>query len=465
MADRPPRVAVIGAGATGLTAAHRLRNAEPPVDVVVLEASDRVGGELRTIELGGMILDAGADSFPARKPWAVDLCRELGIQTTKPAASGTWLWTRRGLVEYPTGTAFGIPGDLGDVFRWPGLSARGRRRALLDLVKRKRAAGAGDETLGGLLRRRLGDEATDLAVAPVLAGLFGGDVDTLSVEATFPEFTRWERFQGSLLRGAQAAIRDSRKGSPSPPLFVRPRGGPAALTDELASRLGSALRLRATVESIDAADDGWVVRTSAGAVETDALVIAVDAPAALPLLDDIAPGVAPDLQQIPSVSVGVVLLVYPEGTAERVPAGAGFAAPTGTTPMTTCTWTSSVWPDPAFGSRAILRCSIGGADQEDLLDAADAEIVEACSRHIAALIPLPDHPEASAVVRWPDAMPRYRLGHVERVARIRDRLPAGIFVIGRSFDGLDVAECVRRATENAESVRDFVTSDHRERIR
>jgi oxygen-dependent protoporphyrinogen oxidase len=465
MAERRPRVAVIGAGVTGLTAAYRLRNADPQVDVAVLEASDRAGGELRTIEVGGMSLDAGADSFPGRKPWAAELCRELGIATTRPAASGTWLWTRRGLVEYPTGTAFGIPGDLGDLFRWPGLSGRGRRRALLDLVKRKRAAGAGDESLGDLLRRRLGDEATDLAVAPVLAGLFGGDVDSLSVEATFPEFIRWERSQGSLLRGAQAALRDSRKGTPPPPLFLRPRGGATALTDVLASRFGSALRLRTTVKALQPTDDGWVVRTSTGPVDTDAAVVALDAPAALPLLDDVAPGVEGDLKQIPNVSVGVVLLVYPEGTADRVPAGAGFAAPTGVTPMTSCTWTSSVWPDPAFGSRAILRCALGGAEQEDLLDAADPDIVEACARHIAALIQLPDRPEASAVIRWPAAVPRYRLGHVERVARIRDRLPAGIFVSGRSFDGLDVAECVRRATETAETVRAFVTSDHRERIR
>jgi oxygen-dependent protoporphyrinogen oxidase len=465
MTERPPRVAVIGAGITGLTAAYRLRNADPPADVAVLEASDRTGGELRTIEVGGMTLDAGADSFPGRKRWAADLCRELGIATTRPAASGTWLWTRRGLVEYPTGTAFGIPGDLGDLFRWPGLSGRGRRRALLDLVKRKRAAGAGDETLGGLLRRRLGDEATDLAVAPVLAGLFGGDVDSLSVEATFPEFIRWERSQGSLLRGSQAALRDSRKGTPPPPLFLRPRGGAAALTDVLASRFGSALRLRTTVEGLQPADDGWVVRTSTGPVDADAVVVALDAPAALPVLDDVAPGVEEDLKQIPNVSVGVVLLVYPEGTADRVPAGAGFAGPAGATPMTSCTWTSSVWPDPAFGSRAILRCAIGGAEQEDLLGAADQEIVEACARHIAALIPLPDRPEASAVIRWPATVSRYRLGHVERVARIRDRLPAGIFVSGRSFDGPDVAECVRRATETAEAVRAFVTSDHRERIR
>jgi len=464
MGDGAPRVAVVGGGITGLTVALRLRRAEPPIDVVALESADRAGGELRTVEVGGIELDAGADSFFGRKPEATELCRELGLETTKPAASGTWLWTRRGLVEYPTGTAFGIPADLGDLFRWPGLTGAGRRRAALDLVKRKRSTGAGDETLGALLRRRLGDEATDLALAPVLGGLFGGDVDELSVEATFPELPRWERRQGSLIRGAQAALRDARKGTPTPPLLVRPLGGPTAISNELAARLGSSVRLGAHVVGIEASGSGWNLRSTGGSDAADAVVFAVDAVSAARLLADVADGVVADLEGIPNVSVGEVLLVYGEGTAGAVPAGAGFAAPPGTTPMASCTWTSSVWPDPSFGSRAVLRCAIGGAGQEDVLDAEDDEIVEACARHLAAVLPLPETPRSSAVVRWRDAVPRYLLGHVERAARIREGLPVGIFVCGRSFDGVDIAACVRGATETAERVRAFVRNDDRERI-
>src|SRR5439155_17358685 len=158
MVDTPARVTVVGAGVSGLTAAYRVRLADPSIDVLVLEASQRPGGALRTVEVAGIPLDAGPDSFLGRKPWAIELCRELGLETTRPAATGTWLWTRAGLVPYPAGTAFGIPGDLGDLFHWRCLSGRGRRRALLDLVIRKRRED-GDETLGGLLRRRLGDEA------------------------------------------------------------------------------------------------------------------------------------------------------------------------------------------------------------------------------------------------------------------------------------------------------------------
>jgi protoporphyrinogen/coproporphyrinogen III oxidase len=465
MADPTPRVAIVGGGVTGLTVAHRLQRSDPSVEIVVLEASDRPGGHLSSVEVAGFTLDAGVDSFLGRKPWAGELCRDLGVETERPAASGTWLWTRGGLVSYPVGTAFGVPGDLGDLFRWPGLSRRGRRGALLDLVKRKRPADAGDETVGGLLRRRLGDEATDLALAPILSGLFGGDLDELSVEAAFPELRRWERTQGSLLRGAQAAIRDSRKGTPTPPLLLRPRGGAFTLAEALAAQVPEpCLRTGVRVDGVEPSERGWVVRTTSGPEHADVVVLAMDAGAAAIILEPLTTGISDDLRQIPNVSIGVVLLVYPEDTGQRIPGGTGFVVPSGRAPMTACSWISSIWPDPAFGSRAILRCSIGGAGQEDVLDAEDADIVEACARHIAALIPLPDGPAASAVIRWPDAVPRYRLGHVERVARIRERLPAGIFVSGRAFDGVDLAACVHGATQAAEGVRAFVTTDHRERI-
>jgi oxygen-dependent protoporphyrinogen oxidase len=237
------------------------------------------------------------------------------------------------------------------------------------------------------------------------------------------------------------------------------------MTDELASSLGANLRLRDPVEGIATADGAWVLHTPSGPLHADAVVLTLDAAATRHLLEPVARDVSADLEQIPNVSIGLVLMVYPEGTAERLPAGTGFVAPDGATPMSACTWTSSVWPEPGFGTRAVLRCIVGAAGEEALLEADDAEIVEACARHIAALVPLPERPDASAVVRWPDAVPRYRLGHVARVARIRERLPAGIFVSGRAFDGIDVAECVRGATETAEGVRAFVTSDDRERIR
>ena len=451
------RVAVIGGGVSGLTAAYRLHAAG--IDATVLEAGPSTGGKLRSVEVGGLRLPAGPDSFLARKPWAVELCRELGIgdELVAPRATGAFLWTAGGLVPYPTGTAFGIPGDLGDAFRWPGISRRGRRRALLDLLKPKRRADA-DESLGGLLRRRLGDEATDLAIGPLLGGLYAGDVDQLSVRATFPELQKWEAAQGSLLRGAQVASRNGRR-SVGGPMFLRPRAGVERLTEVLAERAGDRVRTLVRATGIEPVSGSWRVLTAQGVVEADAVVITVDAPAAAALLPRDA--AASLLAKIPFVSTGAVLFVYAEGTAGDLPDGSGFVVPRGAAPMTASTWLSAKWPDPAYGDRAVLRCFVGAAGEEDIVDAPDEDLIDACARHLAALLPLPDRPEHAAVVRWPAAMPQYLVGHLDRVAEIRDGLPAGIFVTGQSLDGVGIADCVRAAGTAAEQVATYLAREAR----
>jgi oxygen-dependent protoporphyrinogen oxidase len=444
-------VAIAGGGVTGLTVAHHLRRRDPAMSVTVLEAAPEPGGMLAGVSVGGVRVPAGPDAFLARKPWAVDLCRELGIgdELIQPRATGSYLWTARGLVPYPTGTAFGIPGDLGDAFRWPGLSRAGRLRALRDLIGRKRRDD-GDESLGALLRRRLGDEATDMAIAPLLAGLYAGDVDALSVRATFPELQGWEHAQGSLLRGAQAASR--RPKGDAGPMFLRPRDGVERLIDALVDDVGRAtIRTSTPATKIERADDGaWRVRTPDGPVDARAVILTVDAPAAARL---VPPGAASaELARIPFVSTGIVALVYPEGTGSALPEGSGFVVPRGAAPMTASTWISNKWPEPSFGDRAVLRCFVGAAGEEDILDADDAALIEACARHLAALLPLPEAPEDAAVVRWPRAMPQYLVGHLERAERIRNELPPGIFVCGRSLDGVGVPDCVRSAGETADAI-------------
>jgi oxygen-dependent protoporphyrinogen oxidase len=451
---------VVGGGVAGLTAAYRLTRAGDPPDVTVLESDARVGGKLRSVVVGDLELEAGADSFVARKPWAVDLCLELGLgrELVAPAASGAWLWTRGGLVRMSRDAAFGIPGDIGDVLRWPGLSRAGRRRAARDLLIRKRRGDA-DESLGSLLRRRLGDEATDLGVAPLLAGLFAGDVDRLSAAATFPELPRWESFQGSLIRGSQAARRSARRAEPGP-MFLKLTGGTATLTDRLAERLpAGAVRTRVRASAIEPVDGGYEVRTEGGErIATDAVVVATPAWAAAGLLEGIAPPAAADLLDIPYASTAVILLVYPDGTRNALPAGTGFVVPRGEAPMTACTWLSSKWPSDDFGTRAVIRCYVGSAGDDEVVDASDRDLVSACERHLAALLPLPGRGQRAAVVRWLRAMPQYDVGHLDRVARIRSSLPPGIVVTGSAYDGVGIPDCVRAAGDAADAAATYLAS-------
>lgn len=432
------RVAVVGAGVGGLATAFHLQRAG--ADPVVFERAGTHGGVIAPpVEVGGLPIEPGPDSFAARKPWGAALCRGLGLSLVAPGASGAFLWTKTGLVPYLAGTAFGIPGDVGDVLRWPGLSSRGRFRALADLVKRKRRDGV-EETLGQLLRRRLGDEAADLAIAPLLAGLHAGDVDRLSAEATFPELVAWERTQGSLIRGAQASQRSARDADPGP-LFLRPRAGMRELVDALAGVLAGRVRTGADVIRVAEGD----VQLAERSEPVDAAVLACGAPAASALLGRAAPE---GLAAIRSVSTGVVLLVYPPGTADALPDGTGFVVPRGAAPMTAATFVSRKWPDESFADRAVIRCYVGGAGDEGVLEAPDEDIVGACSRHLSAALDLPG-PAASRVHRWWGAMPQYELGHLDRVRGIRKALPPGIFLVGSAFDGVGVSDLARAAEDTA----------------
>jgi protoporphyrinogen/coproporphyrinogen III oxidase len=454
------RVVVVGAGIAGLTTADRLLREDDPPDVVVLEAGDRAGGKIASIDVAGLALEAGPDSLLARKPWAVDLVRELGMadDLVPSSTARTHIWSERGLIPFPSGP-FGISTDPFELWRWPGMSRRGKVRAVRDLVAKPRPP-AGDESLGSLLRRRIGDEATDALVAPLLGGLFAGDVDRLSVRATFPELLAWERDHGSLIRGARAASAAARssKAGPRPPMFVRLRGGLRRIPDALVERIGAErVRTGTSATRIRRTGDRYAIETNAGALEADAIVLATPAFATAGLVADVAPEATDALRAIPYVNTAVVLLVYGEGTDTPLPESSGFVVPRGRLAMTACTLVSKKWPDPAFGSRAVARCFVGAAGIEDVVEEPDDHIVEGVARQLAALLPLPDRPEAASVVRWPAAMPQYEVGHLDAVDRIERALPPGVVVAGQAYRGAGIPDSIRQGAEAAGRVSAYVS--------
>lgn len=442
------RVVVVGGGVAGLAAAYRLIRARPELDLTVLEASTAPGGRLTSVPVGDLELDAGPDSFVARKPWAVDLCGELGLALVEPATSGAYVWTDRGLAAMPP-IALGVPAEVDGLVRWRGLSRLGRARALADLIRKPRSRDQ-EESLGALLRRRLGDEATDLLVAPLLAGLYAGDADRLGVRSTFPELAGWERDFGGLIRGAKAALRSAKGAGP---IFLRPADGVPSLPRALVDAVGAGrVRTGSPVTAVTAEGPGYGVRAGDLELSASAVVLATPAFTAGELVSDVASLASARLREIPYVSTGVVHLVYAEGTADALPQATGFVVPRGKAPMTAATFLSRKWPDPSFGSRAVVRCFVGAAGSEDVLDAPDEDIVDAVCRHLAAALPLPGGPVASSVVRWPRSMPQYEVGHLERVEAIEDSLPPGIFVTGNAYHGVGVADAVRGANDVAERV-------------
>lgn len=451
------RVVVVGAGIAGLATAYRLSRAADPPDVLVLDSDDSPGGKVRSTVVGGVELEAGPDSLLARKPWALELCRELGLgdDLVAPAPVPTHIYTGKGLLRFPSGP-FGISTDPVELARWPGMSYAGKARAGGDLVLPRRRDD-GDESLGSLLRRRIGDEATETLVAPLLGGLFAGDIDRLSVLATFPEIAAWEREHGSITRGARAQAKAAAAhrpaGSGPAPMFLRLRGGLHRLTDALVSEIGSEhVRLGTPVTSVMADRRRYVVRTDGAEIPADAIVFATPAFGTEDLVSVLAPQAVPDLADIPYVSTAVVLLVYPEGTGERLPESSGFVSPRGRLAITAATLVSRKWPDPSFGTRAVVRCFIGAWGMEESLALPDEELIERVDDQVAEIFDLSTRPDAAEVVRWPRSMPQYEVGHLERVARVEAALPRGTFVVGQAYRGVGIPDCVRQANDTAERV-------------
>ena len=450
------RVVVVGAGITGLTVAYRISHAPVAAEVLVVETDPEPGGVIRSVRAGDLELEAGPDSFLVRKPWAMDLCYELELEgeLVPQGATASQILTPRGLLPVPPGR-LGVPASAIAVARWKGMSVTARLRAMAEPVVPRRH-GDRDTSVGALLRRRLGRGATKALVGPLLAGIYAGDIDRLSVEAAFPELAQWERELGSLRGGARAKTLPVRRvpAGPATP-FATIRGGLHRLPDALADALGRGrLRMGSTVVKLGREEHGpfRVVTADGEDLPADAVVLTTPAATSADLLAEVAPAASERIREIRSASTAIALFVYPKGTNRLLPEASGFVTPRGSMPITAATAVSKKWPRQAFGSRAVLRAFVGGAGLEDELDHADEEILSSAQRALAAAYRLSAEPEHAVLVRWPGSMPQYAVGHLDLVSAIDASLPAGLYVAGGAYRGIGIPDRIREAGAIADRV-------------
>jgi oxygen-dependent protoporphyrinogen oxidase len=376
----------------------------------------------------------------------------LGDDLVIPASRSAFLYTGGRLVRYPRASAFGIPTTARELLRWPGLSLRGRVRALLDLL-RPAPSGPEDETIGALARRRLGAEAARVLVGPLLAGIHAGDPERLSVRATFPELAGWEQQHESLIRGARASLRAGRGEAP---MFATVWGGLFRMVEALVEAIGPhRVRTSERVRSVHLDGTRFEVETDEDRVQADAVVVAVPAFAAAAILQRCSPQVASVLAEIPYSDTATVTLVYPEGTASRLPDGMGVVVPPGNAIVTACTWLSRKWPREEFGERAVVRAFVGRAGAGQPLRWSDGDLSAAVAADVERITPIGPPPDAIRVVRWERTMPQYEVGHLARLSRLQTGLSGvpGLFLAGSAYRGVGIADCVQHAQELAGQVR------------
>jgi oxygen-dependent protoporphyrinogen oxidase len=443
------KVAVVGAGITGLTAAFRLREgarrAGRPLELTVLEAAERPGGHARTLREDGFLVEAGPNGFLDRdgQPEPIELIRSLGIESrlieARPAARRRFVFHRGRLRRVPDS-----PPALASS---NALSLRGKLRVLLEPWAR--SAPDVEETVASFARRRFGGEAADVLVDAAISGISAGDSRRLSMAASFPMLVEMERKHGSLIRALMAAPRRRA------PRLLSFQGGMETLIVALCGQLGGSLRTGCAVRGIVRAGGEWrLLLEGGGVLAADRVLLAVPAPSAAALLGALDPELSQTLSALPFAGLAVVALAFREPAVGRLD-GYGYLVP-GSEQLDTLgvLWESSVFEARAERGTVLMRAMLGGARRPEVAVLPEAELVRRARRELAQVLGVSTPPIRTWVWRWPQAIAQYHVGHAARVQAARERARAhpGLELAGTSYDGISFTAAMKSATEAAERI-------------
>ncbi len=444
------RVAVVGGGIAGLSAAFELER--QGIDVTIFEASGRLGGKLQRSSVDGLAfpLDDGADAFLARVPDALELCAELGIvDLAHPATGRAFVFAKGALRPLPTSHLLGVPTDLDDLAATGLVSEAGLERARADLVS-DAPPPDGDVSVGALVRSRLGDEVCDHLVEPLIGGINAGVADRLSTAAVAPQIWACGAAGGSLIQAA--AMARSRVVVSGDPVFATPTDGMAALPERLVDRLDAEIHRSTLIDSV-ALDGQQIV---VGGERYDGVVISTPADAAARILAASAPDAATALATIDFASVAMVTVVAETRAIDHPLDGSGFVvARTAGVPITACSWGSSKWRHWDDGDHAVFRVSIGhDADPNDWCALDDESLVATALDGLRTTMGVDVVPVGARVGRWRRSFPQYRPGHLDLVADVhRGVAEAGpIALAGASLGGIGVPACIRQGRTAARAL-------------
>ncbi|MFN8149004.1 MAG: protoporphyrinogen oxidase [Candidatus Nanopelagicales bacterium] len=459
--DRTVDVVVVGGGASGLATAYWLRT-EHDADVVVLEASDRAGGKVTTRELGGLPVDTGPDAFLSRAADLGELVSRLGLveSVVGPLPGGAFVWSRGALHPIPQGGFVGIPDRVLPLVRSRLLSPLGVARAGLDLVLPRTPLGD-DPSVADVVRPRLGHEAFDRLVQPLLGGVHAGSAERLSARSTVPEVLSIARSGRSLV----LSLRSRRKAAPKPstppaPPLVSISGGMSRLTDALVAAVGAERVLVSTpATSLRRTAVGWDVVTPSGTIAARTVVLASPAYTTADLVADTVPALADELRGIEYADVANVTLALRRSEVGEL-VGTGFLVPPVEDDIVVgCTWLTSKWPHLAGTDTVLVRCMVGRDGDSRWTAMDDDALVAAVRASLARMMRLTAEPVDVLVQRWPGAMPQYVVGHAARLARIDAHLVEGLHLTGAAYRGSGLAGCVGDARRTATAVAASLTTD------
>ncbi|TAK14465.1 MAG: protoporphyrinogen oxidase [Anaerolineae bacterium] len=464
-------IVVVGGGIAGLAAAHALlpaaRESSRPLRITVLETGNRWGGKILTERLDGFVIEGGPDTFLVAKPWAVKLCRELGIedrlQGTNPNQNATYILKNGRLHPIPGGLTMMIPTEFGPMLRSRLLSWPAKLRMGADLVLPPGTPDV-EESMGDFVTRRLGRAAYEALIEPLMSGIYAGDGDRLSIQATLPYLPELERKHGGLIRGALRARHERQKngGAPGPgsrSLFLTPTSGLIEIVEALTANLernGVDLRLQSPVRWIRRVKSDFVMELAdSDTIVAQGIVLATPSYVSAELLSELDPLLAAELAAIAYVSTATVSLAFRASQIRHPLNGYGYVIPRSEgRAALACTWTSTKFPHRAPERHVLLRVFIGRAGQEGEIPWDAAGLIGLAQRELAETLGIVAEPIFARAFLWERAMPQYNRGHLDRLKRIEARLESlpALALAGNAYRGIGIPDCIHSGQLAAEGV-------------
>jgi len=472
--SNPRTVAIVGGGISGLATAFALSEraaaAGLSIRCTVLDAGPAWGGKIVTHRIGDLVTEAGPDSFLSNKPAGLQLVEKLGLSgqliNTNETGKKASVYSGGKLRELPEGLVVISPGQVGPFLKSGLLTVGGLIRMGLDLVMPAKRP-TGDESLASFFRRRFGRQAFERMMEPLMAGIYAGDAEQMSLKATFPRFLELEQEHGSVIRGMMAAQTTGTgepQASPKRTMFVSLKNGLEELVTALVRRLtdqGVTLRSGVAVESLRVRSHQlgrWTYDVMLGdgsALSVDSLVLATPAYVSADLLRPLTPIASGLLDMIPYASTATIAIVYPASVIGGAVQGFGFVVPrVEQRDLIAATWTSIKWPHRAPPDQLMVRCYVGGVGREAILQLDDQALVNRVKAELRQICGVTAEPTYVEVNRWTKAMPQYQLGHLERLEQAEGALSryGGLVLTGAAYRGVGIPDCIRHGDTAVDKV-------------
>lgn len=459
MQKQRKKVVIVGGGITGLSAAYYLqkeaREKGLPLDIVLVEASNRLGGKIETVRRDGFVIERGPDSFLIRKQSVDVLAKDLGIEDelVKNATGQAYVLVNEELHPIPGGSVMGIPTEMSPFLKTNLFSLTGKLRAAGDFFL-PRSKGLEDQSLGMFFRRRFGSEIVENLIEPLLSGVYAGDIDKMSLQATYPQFYEAEKKHRSLILGMRKskpkkAPEKSREPVKKEGVFHTFRNGLETLVDAVEKQLEPGTVLTGNrVESIEKVENETgktVIQLSDGhLIEADSVILTTGHKMASKLFEP--HHLLQGLNDIHTTSVATVALAFPEEAVVQDKEGTGFLVSRSSNySITACTWTHRKWPTSTPKGKVLLRAFVGRVGEEAIVDLPDHKIEEIVLADLNKIISINGKPDFSVVTRFKEDRPQYRVGHKELISQaqqeLKEQFPT-VKIAGASYSGVGLPDCI-----------------------